>query len=118
MKKFLQIVIIFFTSFSFAQDCSDLFISEYVEGPANDNGLEIYNPTLSKHLLEIDDYEICNLNTDKVISITELNESDLLEDYAFPPLSYLYDKVLFFLINHKLLILSYALILMGCWLSH
>ena len=26
-------------------DCSDLFISEYVEGPANNNAIEIYNPT-------------------------------------------------------------------------
>jgi len=28
-----------------AQDCSELFISEYVEGPAQNNGIEIYNPT-------------------------------------------------------------------------
>lgn len=47
MKQFLQTFMIFFTSFAFAQDCSDLFISEYIEGPSQDNGLEIYNPTLS-----------------------------------------------------------------------
>ena len=28
-----------------AQDCSELFISEYVEGPGNNNAIEIYNPT-------------------------------------------------------------------------
>lgn len=28
-----------------AQDCSDLFISEYVEGSGNNKGVEIYNPT-------------------------------------------------------------------------
>lgn len=28
-----------------AQDCSDLFFSEYVEGSGNNKGLEIYNPT-------------------------------------------------------------------------
>lgn len=28
-----------------AQDCADLFISEYVEGPGNNNAIEIYNPT-------------------------------------------------------------------------
>ncbi|MDB3907221.1 lamin tail domain-containing protein [Crocinitomicaceae bacterium] len=28
-----------------AQDCSDLFISEYVEGVSNNKALEIYNPT-------------------------------------------------------------------------
>ena len=47
---------IFFTSFAFAQDCSDLFISEYIEGPAQDNGLEIYNPTLSS--INLGDYVI------------------------------------------------------------
>ena len=26
-------------------DCSELFISEYIEGPANNNAIEIYNPT-------------------------------------------------------------------------
>ena len=26
-------------------DCTELFISEYVEGPAQNNGIEIYNPT-------------------------------------------------------------------------
>ena len=26
-------------------DCAELFISEYVEGPANNNAIEIYNPT-------------------------------------------------------------------------
>ena len=25
--------------------CSDLFISEYVEGPAQNNAIEVYNPT-------------------------------------------------------------------------
>ena len=46
MKKYLSL---FFTTLLFsslsAQDCSDLFFSEYVEGPANNNGLEIYNPS-------------------------------------------------------------------------
>jgi hypothetical protein len=45
MKKSL----LFFTLFSglstFAQNCSDLFISEYVEGWSNNKALEIYNPT-------------------------------------------------------------------------
>lgn len=46
MKKYLSLffTILLFSSLS-AQDCSDLFFSEYVEGPANNNGLEIYNPT-------------------------------------------------------------------------
>ena len=28
-----------------AQDCSDLFFSEYVEGSGNNKALEVYNPT-------------------------------------------------------------------------
>ncbi|MEE2953812.1 MAG: lamin tail domain-containing protein [Bacteroidota bacterium] len=56
MKQFLQTFMIFFTSFAFAQDCSDLFISEYIEGPGNNNGLEIYNPTNSS--IDLSDYTI------------------------------------------------------------
>jgi hypothetical protein len=46
MKKYLSLLftIIVISSLS-AQDCSDLFFSEYVEGPANNNGVEIYNPS-------------------------------------------------------------------------
>ena len=46
MKKGLLFIA---TIFSFgalnAQDCSDLIISEYVEGWSNNKALEIYNPT-------------------------------------------------------------------------
>ena len=49
MKKnilfLLNIFIISSLSSISAQDCSDLFFSEYVEGPANNNGVEIYNPS-------------------------------------------------------------------------
>lgn len=56
MKKLLLIISLFFTSYSFAQDCSELFISEYVEGPGNNNGLEIYNPTNSN--IDLSSYTI------------------------------------------------------------
>ena len=45
MKQFLLSVSLLFAMSVNAQDCSDLFISEYVEGPAQNNGIEIYNPT-------------------------------------------------------------------------
>lgn len=35
----------------FAQDCSELFISEYLEGSGNNKGIEIYNPTQDVILL-------------------------------------------------------------------
>jgi len=46
MKKLLlAIITLFIGSTLLAQDCSDLFISEYVEGSGNNKAIEIYNPT-------------------------------------------------------------------------
>ena len=47
MKQFLLSVSVLFVMSVNAQvtDCSELFISEYVEGPGNNNAIEIYNPT-------------------------------------------------------------------------
>tara|TARA_R110002072_G_scaffold271987_1_gene432071 strand:+ start:57281 stop:58222 length:942 start_codon:yes stop_codon:yes gene_type:complete len=47
MKKTLLILTTLIGSMTFAQDCSDLFISEYLEGYENSKALEIYNPTSS-----------------------------------------------------------------------
>ena len=47
MKKNLLLLSFFAATFSFAQNCSELFISEYVEGSGNNKALEIYNPTAS-----------------------------------------------------------------------
>lgn len=46
MKKlYLLIIVLTLAGFVSAQDCSDLFISEYVEGWDNNKAIEIYNPT-------------------------------------------------------------------------
>ena len=47
MRKILLSISILFAMSANAQllDCSELFISEYIEGPANNNAIEIYNPT-------------------------------------------------------------------------
>jgi len=45
MKRTLLIASTFLSAMTFAQDCSDLFISEYVEGERTNRTLEIYNPT-------------------------------------------------------------------------
>jgi hypothetical protein len=46
MKKSLLILISLFFSISiFAQECSDLFISEYVEGSGTNKAIELFNPT-------------------------------------------------------------------------
>lgn len=45
MKKGLLLLASFAAFATYAQDCSRLFISEYVEGWGNNKALEIYNPT-------------------------------------------------------------------------
>lgn len=46
MKKLLLIAFMaFFAGSIYAQDCSKLFFSEYLEGAGNNKALEIYNPT-------------------------------------------------------------------------
>lgn len=57
MKQFLLSVSLLIGAAVNAQDCSDLFISEYVEGWSNNKALEIYNPTdqsidLSAYLIQ------------------------------------------------------------------
>ena len=54
MKKNLLLIAVIFTSNLSAQDCADLFISEYVEGSGNNKALEIYNPTSST--IDLSDY--------------------------------------------------------------
>jgi hypothetical protein len=45
MKKFLLAALLPIASLVSAQDCSTIFISEYVEGYNNNKAMEIYNPT-------------------------------------------------------------------------
>jgi predicted extracellular nuclease len=46
MKKVTTLAISLIVSLiAFAQPCSELFFSEYVEGSSNNKALEIYNPT-------------------------------------------------------------------------
>lgn len=56
MKKNLLLIAVILTANLNAQDCSDLFISEYVEGPSNNNAIEIYNP--SSNAIDLAGYTI------------------------------------------------------------
>ncbi len=55
MKKPLLFVL-FLSTISFSQDCSQLFFSEYVEGWSNNKALEIYNPTAEE--IDLSSYSI------------------------------------------------------------
>lgn len=57
MKKLLLLSFSLFVGMAvFAQDCSDLFISEYVEGTGNNKALELYNPTNAA--IDLSDYKL------------------------------------------------------------
>lgn len=57
MKKLLLLFITALLSVPmFAQDCADLFISEYVEGTGNNKALELYNPT--NDAIDLSDYKL------------------------------------------------------------
>lgn len=55
-KSLLLIMAMAIGPFIFAQDCSDLFISEYVEGSGNNKAIEIYNPTLEA--IDLSSYQL------------------------------------------------------------
>ena len=44
-KNILLFISLISYSGLYAQDCSDIFISEYIEGWSNNKALELYNPT-------------------------------------------------------------------------
>ncbi|MEX1193300.1 MAG: lamin tail domain-containing protein [Brumimicrobium sp.] len=54
MKQFLLSVSLLVGAAINAQDCDDLFISEYVEGWSNNKALELYNPT--NQSIDLSDY--------------------------------------------------------------
>ena len=57
MKKLLLLIAsVFFSLVIFSQECSDLFISEYVEGTGNNKALELYNPTNDP--IDLGDYKL------------------------------------------------------------
>lgn len=57
MKKILLAFVgLLMGTIMFAQDCSDLFISEYVEGTANSKAIEIYNPTANP--IDLSNYQV------------------------------------------------------------
>jgi len=60
MKKVLLFVSLLTLGSSFAQDCTKIFISEYVEGLGNNKALEIYNPTNAP--IDLSEYFLARYN--------------------------------------------------------
>jgi len=57
MKKSLLFILAIFVSFSVvSQECSDLFISEYVEGSGTNKAIELFNPTTEP--IDMSDYQL------------------------------------------------------------
>lgn len=60
MKKALLFASLFTVGLSYAQDCSKIFISEYVEGWGNNKALEIYNPT--NQTINLSEYVVARIS--------------------------------------------------------
>jgi len=83
MKKLVHLTFFFCFTFAAFSQCDELFISEYVEGYANNKALEIYNPT--PNAINLSDYSIARfsngssaLGDDKIIQLP----ADMIEAYA------------------------------------
>ena len=69
MKKILLSISLLLGLTVGAQDCSDLFISEYVEGWGNNKALEIYNPT--DNPIDLSDYIIVRYSNGSMFATPE-----------------------------------------------
>lgn len=72
MKKVFTIVsAILMSSVTFAQPCSELFFSEYLEGSSNNKALEIYNPTSTP--INLSGYQVQLYSNGSATATTTLN---------------------------------------------
>lgn len=84
MKTILLSISIFTSAVMVAQDCSNLFISEYVEGTGNNKAIEIYNPTGNP--IHLDGYRLIRWDNGSVPPIppTDILDVDASKVYLFP----------------------------------
>lgn len=80
MKKLLLPILSFaFILGANAQDCSDIFISEYVEGSAQNKAVEIYNPT--SEAIDLSEYSLKRYRNGGATFDTQLVLSGMIEPY-------------------------------------
>lgn len=82
MKKTLLFVSLFTFGASFAQDCSKIFISEYVEGWSNNKAIEIYNPT--DQAVDLSGYVISRASNGAAIGAVRVDNSIQLSGIVGP----------------------------------
>lgn len=82
MKKVLLFASAFVCTTSFAQDCSDLFISEYVEGEGNNKALEIYNPTANT--IDLSQYIVTRFSDSQIGNGAQVNYTVQLQGTIAP----------------------------------
>lgn len=85
MKKILLLAIsVLSIGFANAQDCNELFISEYVEGTGNNKALEIYNPT--NNPISLANYRVIRWDNGSVIADqSPEGRMDLPTNITMPP---------------------------------
>ena len=60
MKKVVLFLSLVFCTASLFAQCDELFISEYVEGYANNKAIELYNPT--SQAIDLSTYSLCRFS--------------------------------------------------------
>jgi PKD repeat protein len=75
-KMTLFIIAVAMSSFAWAQSCSDLFISEYIEGSSSNKAFEIYNPTSAT--IDLTDYVVYRYNNGSLTPTDSLFPQDML----------------------------------------
>lgn len=84
MKKLLLLIVLSPIGFILnAQDCSDLFFSEYLEGSGNNKGVEIFNPT--NEIIDLSKYWVVRYSNGSATyttgGVTQLTEGGFLLPY-------------------------------------
>ena len=76
----LTFIALIVCNYSFSQDCSELFISEYVEGSYQNKAIEIYNPTSSA--IDLSSYSIDRYKNGNTEITDAFNLSGSIEPYS------------------------------------
>ena len=77
MKSILSFILTLFSLSLIAQDCSELFFSEYVEGSSNNKAVEIYNPTNAP--IDLSNYSIERYSNGNDAISDEMNLSGTID---------------------------------------